>query len=289
MPGYVLVTAAHDEAEVIGDTIDAVAAQTVTPLAWAIVSDGSTDGTDEVVRDRAAALPWIVPLRVDRTGGPSFVGKARAVALGWQAVQDRPAFAVGNLDADVVPPPAYYERCIAALEQDESLGITGGVIVEGAGARRRRQRSSRRSVAGGVQVFRRTCWELAGGYLPLEGGGEDAVAEVIVRSHGWSVQAAGELEVVHHGRVLSGSRSVLQARWRRGRTCWRLGYHPAFLLASAASRVTEAPVVIGSLATLAGYGSAAVRQLPRTPPPALVAELRADQLHRLGRLATGWR
>jgi poly-beta-1,6-N-acetyl-D-glucosamine synthase len=281
---YALVTAAHDEVEVIDRAIDAVAAQTVRPVAWAIVSDASTDGTDEVVRSRAEHLPWIWPLRVDRAGGRSFAGKARAVALGWEAVRGVPTFAVANLDADVEPPPEYFERCLRALVEDEALGITGGVIVEEEEGSTRRLRSNPRSVPGAIQVFRRACWEDAGGYLPLEGGGEDAVAEVIVRAHGSTVRAMEDLEVRHHGPVLGGAPTVLRARAARGRMTWRIGYHPLFLVASAAARMTEPPVVAGSMAMLAGYGWAGIRRLPRTPPPDVVKSLREDQLRRLRRL-----
>jgi len=44
IPRYVLVTPARNEASLIEFTIRAVAAQTVLPLRWVIVSDGSTDG-----------------------------------------------------------------------------------------------------------------------------------------------------------------------------------------------------------------------------------------------------
>ena len=47
---YVLVTPAHNEADLIEQTIRSVVAQTVPPKRWVIVSDGSSDGTDDIVR-----------------------------------------------------------------------------------------------------------------------------------------------------------------------------------------------------------------------------------------------
>ena len=46
---YVLITPARNEAAFIEQTIKSVLAQTVHPVRWVIVSDGSTDGTDEIV------------------------------------------------------------------------------------------------------------------------------------------------------------------------------------------------------------------------------------------------
>ena len=46
---YVLITAAKNEAVFIESTIKSVVAQTLLPKKWIIVSDQSTDGTDEIV------------------------------------------------------------------------------------------------------------------------------------------------------------------------------------------------------------------------------------------------
>ena len=47
---YVLITPARNEAAFIERTMQSVIAQTILPKRWVIVSDGSTDGTDEIVR-----------------------------------------------------------------------------------------------------------------------------------------------------------------------------------------------------------------------------------------------
>src|ERR1035441_9935437 len=43
---YVLITPARNEADFIELTLKSVVSQTVRPLKWVIVSDGSTDGMD---------------------------------------------------------------------------------------------------------------------------------------------------------------------------------------------------------------------------------------------------
>src|SRR5256885_513824 len=50
MLSYVLITPARNEAALIGGTIRSIINQSVRPFRWIIVSDGSTDGTDEIVR-----------------------------------------------------------------------------------------------------------------------------------------------------------------------------------------------------------------------------------------------
>ena len=62
--GYVLATAAYNEERHIGHTLRSVAHQTLRPRRWVIVSDGSTDRTDEIVRSFANSHPFIELLRI---------------------------------------------------------------------------------------------------------------------------------------------------------------------------------------------------------------------------------
>ena len=59
LPSYVLVTPARNEAALIEQTIRSVINQTVLPMKWVIVSDGSTDGTDEIVKKYESEFKWI--------------------------------------------------------------------------------------------------------------------------------------------------------------------------------------------------------------------------------------
>ncbi len=47
---YVLITPARNEAAFIEQTIRSVIGQTVLPLKWVIVSDGSTDSTNDILK-----------------------------------------------------------------------------------------------------------------------------------------------------------------------------------------------------------------------------------------------
>ena len=46
LPTYVLITPARNEAQYIELTINSVVSQTLRPIKWVIVNDGSTDNTD---------------------------------------------------------------------------------------------------------------------------------------------------------------------------------------------------------------------------------------------------
>ena len=73
---YVLITPARNEAAYIEQTIQSVIRQTVKPLRWVIVSDGSTDGTDHIVEKNIWEYHWIELLRMPKRTERHFGGKA---------------------------------------------------------------------------------------------------------------------------------------------------------------------------------------------------------------------
>ncbi len=56
---YLVISPVRNEAEYIEMTIQSMIAQTIQPVAWVIVSDGSTDATEPIVQKYALVHPWI--------------------------------------------------------------------------------------------------------------------------------------------------------------------------------------------------------------------------------------
>jgi len=73
---YVLVTPARNEEALIEGTILCVTAQTQRPGRWVIVSDGSTDRTDEIVMRYQQQHNWIELLRMPEHRDRNFAAKA---------------------------------------------------------------------------------------------------------------------------------------------------------------------------------------------------------------------
>src|SRR5689334_17637369 len=94
---YVLITPARNEEAFIEQTIQSVIAQTVLPVRWVIVSDGSTDRTNDIVMKYTTRYEWIElvvqPARAER----HFAGKVHAFNAGYERVQDLEFDIVGNL------------------------------------------------------------------------------------------------------------------------------------------------------------------------------------------------
>src|SRR5262249_27059528 len=130
---YVLITPARNEVEFIERTIRSVLRQTILPLRWVIVSDGSTDGTDDVVKAYAATHDWIELVRAPERAERHFAGKAAAFHAGYVLVEDLPYAVIGNLDADISFDETYFAFLLSKFAADPRLGVAGTPFVEATG------------------------------------------------------------------------------------------------------------------------------------------------------------
>src|SRR5262245_40950770 len=127
---YALVTAARNEDRDIEATLKAVVAQTRKPAIWLVVSDGSTDRTDEIVQTYAAANDFISLLHLSNGRLRAFSNQAIAANRGYEAIKCLEFDFVGFLDVDISFAADYYERLLARFHANARLGVGGGQIVE---------------------------------------------------------------------------------------------------------------------------------------------------------------
>lgn len=285
LPSYVLVTPARNEAELIGQTLESMIAQTYLPLRWIIVSDASTDETERIVRGYTRRFAWIELLRVEESGERSFARKARAFQLGYERLHDVPYDIIGNLDADVAFGPDHFGALLRRFAEMPDLGVAGAPFIED-GVHYDYRFTDIHHVAGACQLFRRACFEDIGGYVPAESG-IDAIAVITARMKGWTTRTFVECAYVHSRAMGSADRRTWQTWLRRGREDHALGGSPSWQLARSLYQSTLPPYLIGGLLLLCGYTHALLSGAPRAVSPELADFRRAEQSRRLRRFAAG--
>src|SRR5450755_1626579 len=154
-PIYVVITPARNEARSIEMTIQSVVAQTVRPLKWVIVSDGSTDATDAIVKKYAAEHEWIQLVRMPERAERHFAGKVYAFNAGKAQVDKLPYEVIVSLDADITFDPDYYSFLLEKLAGDPALGLVGTPFRENTNDIYDYRFVSIEHVSGACQVFRR--------------------------------------------------------------------------------------------------------------------------------------
>ncbi|MDR3763330.1 MAG: glycosyltransferase family A protein [Acidobacteriota bacterium] len=280
-PKYALVTAAYNEENYLGRTLDSVVQQTLRPVRWVIVSDASTDRTDEIVLSYQERYPFIQLVRITEDHPRNFAAQVYAIRRGVEALADVEFDFLGNLDADISFAPDYFQQLFARFAANPRLGLSGGVIRELDGSLTVAPEGELlQSVPHAIQMFRRECFEDVGGYPALRFGGPDTYAEVMARMKGWEVQGFADL-VVQHYRLTGSAGGVLRGRFRQGRMDYTLGYGALFEFFKCLRRLREKPAVQGAVTRLAGYCWSAVARTPRAVSRKFIEFLRAEQQDRL--------
>ena len=288
LPAYVLITPARNEAQFIELTLQSMITQTAPPLRWVIVSDGSTDGTDDIVRKYAADHPWIVLLRMPERAERHFAGKVHAFNAGYESVKHLPFDIVGNLDGDVSFGPGHFEFLIDKMAENPRLGVAGAPFREGTFQYDYRF-SNIENVWGGCQLFRRACFDAIGGYLPLKGGCIDHVAVISARMHGWKTQTFTENVCTHHRPMGTALQGVLRAKYKLGVKDYSVGNHPLWEFARTLYQMKHRPFIVGGLALGWGYFWSLVRRKEVPLSSELVAFVQREEIHRLKRFLCGKR
>jgi glycosyltransferase involved in cell wall biosynthesis len=284
---YVLITPARNEAQFIELTIQSVVKQTVPPSKWIIVSDGSTDGTDEIVSRYTAKYPWIELVRMPERQERHFAGKVQAFNAGYERLQHLDYGVIGCLDADISFDEEYCSFLLRNLSENPTLGLVGTPFKDGPNSTYDYRFTNIEHVSGACQLFRRECFEAVGGYVPVKGGCIDHIAVLTARMKGWKTRTFTEKVSIHHRRMGTAQQGVLMARFRNGGKDYAIGNHPSWELFRAVYQMTKRPFVIGGLMLVCGYGWAAIRRVKRPVSPELVAFQRREQMQRLKKFLTG--
>ena len=286
LPKYVVITPARNEAHFVELTLQSVVAQTVRPAKWVIVSDGSTDGTDEIVSKYSAQHPWIELLRMPERQERHFAGKVLAFNAGYARVKDVPYEVIVSLDGDISFDERYFEFLLSKLADDRSLGLAGTPFRDSQNETYDYRFVSIEHVSGACQVFRRECFEEIGGYVPVKGGGIDHIAVITARMKGWKTRAFPEKACTHHRDMGTAQRGSVMARFKFGMQDYALGGHPLWEFFRTFYQMTNRPFVFGGLMVGCGYFWAMVRRMPRPVSDELIAFRRHEQMQRLKNFVT---
>lgn len=284
---YVLVTPVRDEEQYLPLTIQSVVSQTVRPIEWAIVNDGSKDGTGEIIDEYARKYPWIRAVhREDRGYRKWGAGIIEAFYDGVHALTCTDWEFISKIDGDLSFEPGYFEGAFKKFDENKKLGIGGGYLYHLDNGRKVLERHPVFHVRGGAKIYRRECWDAIGRLWV--GPGSDTVDEVKANMLGWTSMSFMDLQIQHHRWT-----GAAYGRWggivKNGKTDYVSGYHPLFVLAKAAVRAFQRPYLLGSAALVYGYLAAYLEKIPRVDDDALIRYLRRQQLAKLAGRETIWK
>jgi len=267
---YLLISPCRDEAQYLRRTLDSVAAQTVQPVLWVVVDDGSTDGTWAILEEYARRLPCLrVVRRTDRGRREVGPGVIEAFYAGLATVRLEDFDYLCKLDMDLDLPAGYFELLMQRMEMSARLGTTSGkpwfvhpqsgVLVP--------EICGDEMSAGMTKFYRVACFREIGGFVrQVMWDGIDCHR---ARMLGWIAESVDieSLRFVHLRPQGASQKGIWTGRLRAGFGQYFMGTSPLYYAAVAAYRLPAHPVLIGSAAMLWGYFRSWLKGLPRYDDP----------------------
>lgn len=281
-----IVTPVRDEEEYISETIRSVAAQSILPVEWIIVNDGSKDNTQQIIDSYTSQYPWIKSQsRGDRGERLPGTGVMQAFYEGYNSLGTADWDFIVKLDGDVGLPADYFEQCFDRFNQDDRLGMCGGVMFKIEGGVRTREMHPLLHVRGPIKLYRRGCWDAIGGLITSPGW--DTVDELQANYHGWSTRSFEDLEVMHY-RPTGAAQGTWRDAVKNGKADYVSGYHPLFMAAKCISRLFRRPYAVVGLGQAVGYATGCARRMPRVADEGLIQYVRTQQMRRLFGMSSIW-
>ncbi len=278
---YVLITPARNEDQFIKQVIESICQQTVKPVQWIIVNDGSTDSTREIVLHFVEQCSWISLADMPTGRERSFASKVHCFNRGVAALDGISFDIIVNLDADITLPEDYFEFLLERFYLDTELGVAGTPFLEDDYSSIDDSYEGGTHVPGGCQLFRKECFEDIGGYVANPLGGVDWIAVTTARMKGWKTRSFAEKTFFHHRHLGTGNRNRLGAIYHYGQKDYFLGGHPAWELFRIAYRTLKRPYLLGGATLMAGYLSAAIMRMERPVSRDLIRFHRSEQMSKL--------
>ncbi len=257
---YVVVTPAKNEETNIYHTLVSVSKQTVLPLEWIIVDDGSTDRTFQISDDFAKDHSWIKVVKYNtesekRSGGAKVV---RAFNYGYNKLVTTDYDIIVKLDGDLELPFNYFELILGQFESDPQLGMCGGLILNKIGKKLVPEGELNYHVRGAFKAVRRKCFQDIGGFREIWNW--DGIDEMDAMHKGWKTKAI-PVSVVHL-RPTTDAYHPIKHSLKSGYEAFRARNSFLLTLMRSIKRIPEKPFVIRSMAYMAGYITAFFKREP---------------------------
>jgi biofilm PGA synthesis N-glycosyltransferase PgaC len=281
-PRYIVVSPMKNEEKHVLKTLNSMAVQTVKPVEWVIVNDGSTDASPNIVADFSERFPWIRLLNLAGLGErlPEHYGGhvVDLIKEGLAYVRSKHFDYVVKLDCDISFEKHFFEKILSAFERDPKLGISSGVSFIVKGGQLVEEKAAENHTLGATKVYRKDCFLQINGLVPAMGW--DGIDEIKARMKGWEARPIRDLIFVHD-RPEGMASGLLSSGVERGKGSYYMGYHPLFLIARACWRMAKPGLFADGVGLLAGYFSSMFRRGERIPDPEFVCFLRKQQLRKL--------
>jgi poly-beta-1,6-N-acetyl-D-glucosamine synthase len=261
MVKYIIISPVRNEEDYLRKTLDSVTNQTIKPTEWILVNDGSTDKTEEIIREYIPENSWIKLINLtDRGYYFPGTGVVNVFNKGYSEIQHPDWEYVVKLDCDLSFEPDYFEKIFQEFTNNPKLGIASGCTYLPIDNELVKEPTQADHPVGPSKVYKRECWDAIGGLRPVPGW--DLADLLAAQMNNWDTACYFDLVLVHYRLTGSRRKGLFAPKFLQGRFEYRHGYSFIYTLMKATANIFSKPVFIGSFGKVTGYIYAAVTREP---------------------------
>jgi glycosyltransferase involved in cell wall biosynthesis len=277
---YIVISPVRNEEKNIEYTLKSVISQTIKPVKWIIVDDGSSDTSAEIVKKYAQNREWISLIQLPDRGHYDLMegGEIKAFYKGYETIKDKKYEFLAKLDGDISFDKHYFENLLKEFRLNSKLGIASGLCYIKKGNKLIPEKTYRKHPRGPARVYRRDCWDDIGGVEDKLTW--DAIDAYKARMLGWDTANFENIKATHHVKTWKKG-GLIHGLERAGRLQYLMGTHYLFFAAKVIKRTLSRPYIFGAGVMLYGYLKSYIAREPRVPEPKLINYIRKEQLKRL--------
>ncbi|MEZ5336512.1 MAG: glycosyltransferase family 2 protein [Methanolobus sp.] len=263
---YILVTPAKNEEIDLPAVADSVASQTIKPLKWVIVDDGSTDNTPAIIKDLELKYKWIQSIRLPPRGRDITYHYAYVCKQGFDHIvqeceeEGLEYDYIGLIDADTILEPEFYQKLINELKNNTDLGVISGGVYQSINGKLERRKTSERLPSGTGRLWTKKCFFDTGGYTVEPA--PDSISNVKAISQGWKIWQFKDVVAVQT-RLTSSAEGLWKGYKANGFMAYYLNKHPLLVFLNALHVSRKKPYYLG-IAYSYGYIQSVIKREKKT-------------------------
>ncbi|MCH4823932.1 glycosyltransferase family 2 protein [Gramella lutea] len=254
-----IVIPAHNEANFIGESLQSLIDQSLTPNKIVVVDDSSTDNTSEVVERFTKDYSFVELVKNNSSTEHAPGSKViNAFYKGYYKLQND-FDVICKFDADLIFPKNYLETIAEHFEKDFQAGMVGGFC-----SVKRKNKwvpenlTGKDHIRGALKAYRKHCFIQIGELKPAMGW--DTADELLARFHGWKV-ITDESLLVKHLRP-TGMNYFEHSGRKQGEAFYRLRYGTLLSLIASAKLAAMKMNPFAFLHYTSGYFQAKRKKRP---------------------------
>jgi poly-beta-1,6-N-acetyl-D-glucosamine synthase len=252
MINYVIISPVRNEEKFLKLTVDSMASQTLLPKEWIMVNDGSTDRTEELIKEYTIQYPWIKLITLtDRGYYFPGTGVVNVFNKGFEQISFKGWDYLVKLDVDLSFEKTYFEALFKRFTDNPKLGIASGCTFIPVNNSWVQEFDQKDHPVGASKVYRRGCWDQMGGLKPVPGW--DLADLLSAQMHGWETALFTDLKINHYRPTGSRREGIWAPKFLQGRFEYKHGYTFGYTFLKAFYNLFARPPIIGSIAKVCGF------------------------------------